>query len=130
MQRLESAISTEGTVAWSCALGAVLLHGLSLGLAELLPGTALTARALVSVVYLSVFASAVGYVIYFDLLDRLGAIEINLVSCTAPVFATVFGWLLLNETITPLTLVGFLTISAGFVLLKREALVTQFHRLR
>ncbi|MEF8813808.1 MAG: EamA family transporter [Halovenus sp.] len=51
----------------------------------------------------------------------MGAIEINLVSYTTPVFATVFGWLLLNETITPLTLVGFLTISAGFVLLKREA---------
>jgi len=36
-----------------------------------------------------VLASAVAYVIYFTLLDRLGPFEINLVSYVVPVVATV-----------------------------------------
>lgn len=131
MQRENSRISTEATVAWSCALGALLLHGLSLGLpTESVARTELTAGALAALLYLSVFASAVGYFIYFDLLDRLGAIQINLVSYAAPVFATVFGWLVLDETVTARTAVGFLVISAGFLLLKRDELVAQLRQFR
>lgn len=96
---------------------------------ESLTQTEATLGAVVAVVYLSIFASAVGYVIYFDLLDRLGAIEINLVSYAAPLFATTFGWLLLDETITPLTVVGFIAISTGFLLLKRGALRAQLRRV-
>lgn len=123
MQRVDSEISTEGTVAWSCFLGALLLHAMSAGLpTESIGELEVTASGILAVAYLSVLASAVGYFIYFNLLDRLGAIEINLVSYTAPPVATVFGWLLLGETITLRTLLGFLLISTGFVLLKREAL--------
>jgi len=60
---------------------APLLHGLSVVLpGESLSAAEFTVPALVAIAYLSVLASAVGYLIYFDLLDRLGAIEINLVS--------------------------------------------------
>jgi len=59
--------------------------------------------------------------IYFDLLDRLGPIEINLVSYVAPVFAAVSGWLFLNEAITSNTVAGFLIICVGFALVKRAA---------
>ena len=131
MQRIDSDISTEGTVAWACVFGALGLHLLSFGLpGESLGQADLTVEALVAVVYLSVFASAIGYFIYFDLLGRVGAIEINLVSYAAPLFATLFGWLLLNETITLQTVVGFLVIAFGFLLLKREALRTQFELVR
>ncbi len=131
MQRVESDISTEGTVAWSCLLGAVLLHVMSAGLpSESLTDVEVTLGAAVAVGYLSLFASAIGYLIYFDLLDRLGAIEINLVSYTAPLFATVFGWALLGETITTRTVVGFVIICCGFVLIKHDAFATKLDRLR
>lgn len=131
MQREDSDISTEVTVAWSCVLGAVVLHGISFGSpTESFGHVEVTTGAVFAVVYLSIFASAIGYFIYFDLLGRLGAIEINLVSYAAPLFATVFGWLLLNETITIQTILGFLLISSGFVLMKREAFATQFRQLR
>lgn len=123
VQRVESDISTEGMVAWSNALGAVLLHLVSLGLpSESLDTVVVSTAAVVAVLYLAVFASAIGYVIYFDLLDRLGAIEINLVSYTAPVFAAVSGWLALGETLDTLAVVGFVGIAGGFLLLKRDAL--------
>jgi drug/metabolite transporter (DMT)-like permease len=131
VQRIDSSISSEGMVAWSNGLGAVILHVISFGLpTESFRATEFTSSAVVAVVYLAVLASAVGYFIYFDLLDRLGAIEINLVSYAAPVFAAVSGWIVLNETLSLLSVVGFMTIFAGFVLLKRTALAEEFESFR
>lgn len=122
-QRIESGISTEGTVAWSNALGAVLLHAISAGLPSESPaGVDVTPGAVLAVAYLAVFASAVGYLIYFHLLDRVGAVEINLVSYAVPVFAAVAGWLVLGETLDAAAVAGFAVIFAGFLLLKRDAI--------
>ncbi|ERH06734.1 MAG: putative permease, DMT superfamily [Halonotius sp. J07HN4] len=123
VQRVDSGIGTEGTVAWSTALGALLLHALSIGLpAESVGDVSVTPAAVAAVVYLAVFASAVGYVVYFDLLDQLGAIEINLVSYSVPVFAALSGWLVLGESLLPSALAGFGVIFAGFVLLKQATI--------
>lgn len=123
IQRLQADLSSFGLVAWSCAIGAVMLHGISFGLpGESFDQASLTLEAILTIVYLAVFASAIGYFLYFELLDRLGAIEISLVTYASPVFAALFGWLLLGETLDGLTIVGFLTILAGFVLIKRRAL--------
>ncbi len=131
MERENSDVSTEVTVAWACVLGAAVLHGVSFGLpTESVGHIDATLGAMVAILYLSVFASALGYFIYFDLLGRLGPIEINLVSYAAPVFATVFGWLLLHEPLTVQPLLGFLLISCGFVLLKRDAIATHLRHGR
>jgi drug/metabolite transporter (DMT)-like permease len=123
VQRTDSTISTEGMVAWSNALGAVILHLISAGLpSESVSSVTISIEALSAILYLAVFASAIGYFIYFDLLDRLGAIEINLVSYAAPVFAAVSGWLVLDETLDLLSVVGFFGIFGGFLLLKRDAI--------
>jgi len=76
----------------------------------------------VAVLYLGIFASAVAYIVYFDLLARYGPLEVNLVAYASPVVAAVAGWLLLAEPITPTTVGGFAVILAGFVLLKRREL--------
>jgi len=129
VQRIDGDLSTEGMVAWSNALGAILLHILSLALpSESLVNVDVTTSSLLAVVYLGVFASAVGYFIYFLLLDRLGAIEINLISYAAPVFAAASGWLVLGEQLEPLSIAGFLVIVAGFGLVKHEALRDQVLR--
>ena len=123
VQRVDSDIGTEGMVAWSTALGALLLHALSVGLpSESIADVTVTPASVAAVVYLAVFASAVGYVVYFDLLDRLGAIEINLVSYVVPVFAALSGWLVLDESLTLWALAGFGVIFAGFVLLKQATI--------
>ena len=123
VQRTESSISTEGMVAWSNALGAVILHLVSAGLpSESISSVTISPGSGIAVVYLAVFASAIGYFIYFDLLDRLGAIEINLVSYAAPIFAAISGWLVLNETLDLLSIIGFVVIFGGFLLLKRDAI--------
>lgn len=105
--------------------GAALMHLLSAGLGESVADVTLTPVAIASLLYLAIAASAAGFLVYFDLLDRLGPIEINMVSYVAPVFAALSGWLFLQEGITATTVGGFLLIVSGFGLLKRRAIAEE-----
>jgi drug/metabolite transporter (DMT)-like permease len=120
-RRLETDLPIETMEAWSMVGGAALMHLFSLGLGESVGGHP-PLREAVALAYLAVVASAAGFLVYFDLLDRLGPIEINLVSYVAPVFAALTGFLFLGEVIDPPTVVGFLVIVVGFVLIKRRAI--------
>ena len=73
-------------------------------------------------------AASGGFLVYFDLLDRLGPIEINLVSYVAPAFAALAGFLVLGEVIDLPTVGGFLVILVGFVLIKRRAIQEELTR--
>lgn len=116
--------------AWSMAGGALMMHALSLAMpGESLAGVSLTPEAILALGYLAVVASAGGFLLYFALLERLGPIEVNLVSYVAPAVAAVVGWLLLGETIDALTVAGFVTIAAGFALVKRRALAREVDAL-
>jgi drug/metabolite transporter (DMT)-like permease len=128
---LDADLPTETMEAWSMVGGALLMHGLALAL----PGESLSAitwspRALLALGYLSVVASALGFLIYFDLLERLGPIEINLVSYLAPVVAAIVGVALLGEVIDVTTAAGFVLIASGFGLVKRRELAAEVARLR
>lgn len=129
IQRVDDDLSIETMEAWAMVLGALLMHAVSLGLGET-QSIPTNQDALVAIAYLSIAASAAGFLVYFELLDRLGPIEINLVSYVAPVFAAVVGLLLLDEPITVNTAVGFVIIFAGFCLLKRRALATELEKVR
>lgn len=120
-QRLRTTLPALSQQAWMMAVGALVLHATSAAIHGW-PSVSLTRPAVVSLVYLAVVVSIGGYIIYFDLLDRIGANEVNLVNYAVPVVATLFGALLLGEPITDATVSGFLVIVAGFVLLKWVAL--------
>jgi len=125
-ERIAASLPVETMEAWSMLGGAAIMHAVSF----LLPGesfadVAWTGEALLALGYLSVVASALGFLAYFELLDRLGAVEINLVSYVAPAFAAVVGWALLGEVIDAWTVAGFLTIVAGFTLVKRRAIAAE-----
>ncbi|USZ67684.1 EamA family transporter [Halorussus salilacus] len=130
-RRIDAELPIETMEAWSMLLGAVLMHGVSAARpSESLAAIRWTPEAFAAMAYLSIAASAVGFLIYFDLLDRLGPIEINLVSYVAPMFAALSGWWFLGEVIDLATVVGFLIIFAGFCLVKRRALARELPRLR
>jgi len=125
-ERIAASLPIETMEAWSMLGGATIMHAISF----LLPGESLTnivwtGEALLALGYLSVVASALGFLAYFELLDRLGAIEINLVSYVAPAFAAIVGWALLGEVIDAGTVAGFLAIVAGFALVKRRAIAAE-----
>jgi drug/metabolite transporter (DMT)-like permease len=133
-RRLDAGLPVETMEGWSMVLGAVFMHGLSLALGESADAmaTAVEARPLVAVgslAYLSLVASALGFLVYFDLLERLGPVEINLVSYVAPLFAALAGWVALGERIDLYTVAGFVVILVGFVLIKRRELRRELPRL-
>ena len=127
-RRVEAELPIETMEAWSMLLGALLMHVASVALSESVGDVEWTGEAILALAYLVVIASALGFLIYFDLLDRLGPIEINLVSYAAPVVAAVTGVLLLSETPTIFTVAGFVLILLGFVLLKRSAIRSEVSR--
>jgi drug/metabolite transporter (DMT)-like permease len=121
----------ETMQAWSMAGGALLMHAISLGLGETQTfGVEWTTTALVSLAYLALAASAFGFLLYFYLLERLGPIEINMVSYVAPIFAALSGWAVRGEVPTLYTVAGFLIIFGGFALVKRDALRAEVASLR
>ena len=105
--------------AWSMAVSAVILHGISYGLVgEPIPQAAVTIDVIAPLVYLGVFASALAYVLYFVLVETVGPNETSLVNYATPVVTAIAGWVLLGDHVTAATLAGFILIMSGFVVLK------------
>jgi drug/metabolite transporter (DMT)-like permease len=120
IQRSRPTLDRAALSGWSMGLGGLLLHATSAGLDEplALPREPLGVAA---VVYLGVFSTALAFFVYFRLLERYGALETSLIAYVVPVVATLAGVLLLGESITLPTLLGFAVVAAGFLVLKRRA---------
>ena len=117
--RLRTTMSMVPLQAWMMAVGALFLHATSaLHPNEGFASAQWTPEALLAVVFLAVFASALGYLAYFDLQERVGPIETSLVNYATPIVATGSGWALLGEPVTEATVVGFAVIALGFWLCK------------
>lgn len=129
VQRFGGTLDSLSLTGWSMALGAVLLHGASLaaGEAVVLP-TAVPSLA--AIAYLGVGGSALAYGIYFTLLERAGPFAVNLVNYAIPPVAAVVGWWYLDERLAALSLVGFVSILAGFLLVNRHAVRRELVRVR
>jgi drug/metabolite transporter (DMT)-like permease len=96
--------------AGSLSLGAVCLLPFA---AFLLPGHVPSARAWANVAGLSLFSTAVAYVLYFRLLARLGPTGAVAVTFLIPAFAMLWGWLFLGEAVTARMVVGTVIVLAG-----------------
>lgn len=129
-RRIDADLPIETMEAWSMLFGALVMHGVSVSLAESATDVQWTDEGLLALFYLVVISSSLGFLIYFDLLNRLGPIEINLVSYAAPIAAAATGVIFLGEVPTFLTVVGFILILLGFILVKRDAIRDEFVRLQ
>jgi len=129
-RRADDDLPVETMEAWSMVLGAGLMHVASVGVGESVGAVEWTGDALLALAYLAVVASSLGFLIYFTLLERLGPIEINLVSYAAPVAAAATGLVVLDERPTPYTVAGFLLVLVGFSLIKRRELQSELSSLR
>lgn len=123
---VRGSLSVETREAWAMVTGAVLLHGMSLALGESPLSIQWTTIGVTALLYLAIIPSALGYLVYFDLLARRGPIEVNLVSYVNPIFATLIGWALLGEALHWTSIIGFIIIFIGFTLIKHEQLRSRF----
>ena len=119
----ETALSSTARTVWGVPLAAVLSHLLSLGAGESLSGVSVTPTAVGALVYVGVFSGALAYLAYFAVIDTAGPTRANLVFYLIPIVSTLGGWLLLGETLSGLTIVGFVVVLSGFFLIGSEAIV-------
>ncbi|MDG5820458.1 DMT family transporter [Natronococcus sp. A-GB7] len=116
-QRFTRTLPLVSLQAWAMLVGAVTLHATSLvHPAESALDLEWTGPALASVAYLGLVSTVGGFLLYFTLLDRIGATNSGLVSYATPIVAAVFGAALLGEPITTTMAFGFALILAGFAL--------------
>lgn len=130
IRRSRSTMSPLALTGWSMLLGATIQFVVALAVGESLANARLTPAAVGAVLYLGVLAGALGFGGYFTLLERLGVLEANLVTYVNPVVAVTVGALLLGESITLASIVGFLVIASGFVLLKYPEVAERIERVR
>lgn len=119
----EGSLSSTVRTAWGLPVAAVLTHTLSLASGESVAAITWSPAAIAALAYVGLLAGAVAYIAYFGLIDTTGAIRANLVFYLVPVVATVGGWALLGETISAMTIAGFLTIFAGFAVIGSDEIV-------
>ncbi|HEX9397616.1 MAG TPA: DMT family transporter [Burkholderiales bacterium] len=84
------------------------------------PQAAPSALVIANVLALSLLASGVAFVLYFRLIADVGATRALTVTYLIPLFGVLWGWLFLNEAVTPGMLGGGLLVLLGtfFVLRK------------
>lgn len=123
---IDATLPIETMEAWAMLLGAGVMHVASFGIGESPADITWTNEAILALAFLVVGASALGFLIYFALLDRLGPIQINLVSYAVPAAAAATGLLFLGEVPTEYTIGGFALILLGFLLIKRQAIRRAF----
>lgn len=66
-----------------------------------------------SIVALALLCTALGYVLYFRLIETAGATNALLVTLLVPPFAILFGSLFLNEVLAPQDFIGLALIALG-----------------
>lgn len=81
-----------------------------------MPATLPSLKAILALVALAVFSTAVAYLMYFRLIRMLGAARAVTVTYMIPLFAMIWGTLLLHEPITWDMIVGCVVILAGTAL--------------
>lgn len=110
----------QGTWALSAefALGGLLLLVLALAAGE--TRMPLGSSVTLSLGYLIVVPSVLGYSVYFLLHHRVGPLRANVVAYVNPIAGILLGMALLGETVTGYELGGFLLIVAGIYLVQRD----------
>ncbi|MFG2820194.1 EamA family transporter [Kitasatospora sp. NPDC048365] len=99
---------------WQLTVGGLVLVPATL-LAEGLPGT-VTAGNLGGFAYLSLIGALFAYAIWFRGIARLPALAVSMLGFGSPLSATVLGYLVLDQTLTPLQLAGAAAVVTAVVL--------------
>jgi probable blue pigment (indigoidine) exporter len=97
-------VSLLTTTGWQLTAGGLLLAPLALGV-EGLPAH-LTSKNLLGYGYLALIGTALAYTIWFWGLERLPAAKVSLLGLLSPIVATVVGWAVLGQRLTPVQLLG------------------------
>lgn len=98
-------VSLVAFTSWQLIAGGLVLVPLAL-VREGLPAE-LTARNLAGFAWLATGGTAVAYVLWFRGISRLPVGQVSLLGVLSPIVAVLSGWLVLDQHLTSMQLVGF-----------------------
>ena len=122
LRPVQSKLPLESLQAWAMLIGAGLLLGWAFLRGESVRAIEPTLPALASFLYLTLVSGVFAFLLYFELLERSGPTQVNLVGYAEPAVAMVVSAAVLGYVVDSIAIVGLATILAGFALVKREAL--------
>ncbi len=76
--------------------------------------------AVVSVIYLSIFGTVVGFTVYFWMIRQIKLILLSSISYVIPIVAIISGWIYLREMLTGYQIIGSLLVLAGIFISTRK----------
>jgi len=129
-QRLQPAIPRLALTAWGVLLAAIVNHGIAGVYGHSLTAITWTHAAIAGVLVESLLATAVLYAVHFELIDKIGPARTSLNFYLQPIVAAPIGFLLFDTGLAFTSLVGFLIIFVGFVLIERRVILDTYHSVR
>ncbi|MGE5257524.1 MAG: DMT family transporter [Hyphomicrobiales bacterium] len=110
-----SSLSPLVAVTYSSVAGALFLFPAAL-MEDLRGAAAYPLDAWVSIFYLGFFGTVLGFVWYYQGIQRIGPVRAGLFINFVPVFALLLAFLALGEPVTPSLLIGAVLVSSGVCL--------------
>jgi len=105
--------------AWQLTAGGLLLVPLAFLVEPSLP--TLTGLNLLGFLWLGLVGGALTYIIWFRGVARLEPAAVASLGFLSPLVATLLGWLLLGQSLSPLQVVGFVTVLASVWMAQRAS---------
>ncbi|WP_433004787.1 EamA family transporter [Kribbella sp. CA-294648] len=102
------------TTGWQLVAGGLLLLPVAWIVEGALPAS-FTFANLAGYSYLTIFGSAVAYALWFRGLRGLSPTNVTFLGLLSPVVATTLGWLVVDQRLTPLQLLGGLIVLAALI---------------
>jgi drug/metabolite transporter (DMT)-like permease len=112
LQRYLDGLPSLGVIAASLGLTALVYAPIA---AFQLPSSMPSGRVIASVVTLAVVCTAVGFVVFFELIVEGGAVRSNLITYVNPAIAALLGVVVLSERFTVGMGIGFVLVLAGSI---------------
>ena len=110
-------LPSVGVMALSLAMTAVVFVPIG---ALSWPAAMPSPAALTSILVLAVFCTAVAFLVFAALVAAVGAVRSTVITYINPAVAAVLGVLVLNESLTPPMLLGFVLVTLGSLLATRR----------
>lgn len=104
-------VSSLTFTAWQLTAGGLLLLPLSLWIEPALPP--LSSDNILGLVYLGLIGGAFTYVLWFRGVSRIESSAISTLGFLSPVTALLLGWWVLDQQLSPLQIIGFITVLAS-----------------
>lgn len=122
MPKVSKQVDPVVATGWHAILGALPLLALSWGV-ESDPWQQLTAWDWGALAYTTIFGTAIAYGLFFNFAAQGNLTSLSSLTFFTPVFALLFGYWLLGETLTPLQMTGaILTLGSVYLIERRQKL--------